>query len=185
MLCSRTPVSWGAFVAPIFAQRKKIRKEDRKKRNKKIQKGGGLTCRCLHHCTSFGRCFCLALPQREEEEGAEKEGPAAVAPLWARRCRPYCAHRWPLLLPPPAPAAVAIAPAWVGRCRPLLAPPTCWGRVEELLVAGELWIDHKKLILFPLFVCYDQCKPSPWSRPKSSGEESFLIFTTSYAFIII
>ncbi|MQL76117.1 hypothetical protein Taro_008502 [Colocasia esculenta] len=26
---------------------------------------------------------------------------------------------------------------------------TCWGRVEELLVAGELWIIHKKLIFFP------------------------------------
>ncbi|MQL78596.1 hypothetical protein Taro_011023 [Colocasia esculenta] len=25
---------------------------------------------------------------------------------------------------------------------------TCWGRVEELLVAEELWNDHKKLILF-------------------------------------
>ncbi|MQL69809.1 hypothetical protein Taro_002126 [Colocasia esculenta] len=28
---------------------------------------------------------------------------------------------------------------------------TCWGLVEELLVAGELWINHKKLIFFPLF----------------------------------
>ncbi|MQM19712.1 hypothetical protein Taro_052723 [Colocasia esculenta] len=26
---------------------------------------------------------------------------------------------------------------------------TCWGRVEELLVAGELWIDHKKVIFIP------------------------------------
>ncbi|MQM10926.1 hypothetical protein Taro_043826 [Colocasia esculenta] len=26
---------------------------------------------------------------------------------------------------------------------------TCKGRVEELLVAGELWIDHKKGIFFP------------------------------------
>ncbi|MQL82032.1 hypothetical protein Taro_014502 [Colocasia esculenta] len=26
---------------------------------------------------------------------------------------------------------------------------TCWGHVEELLVAGELWIDHKKDIFFP------------------------------------
>ncbi|MQM19739.1 hypothetical protein Taro_052750 [Colocasia esculenta] len=26
---------------------------------------------------------------------------------------------------------------------------TCWGHVEELLVAGELWIDHKKVIFFP------------------------------------
>ncbi|MQL74547.1 hypothetical protein Taro_006907 [Colocasia esculenta] len=26
---------------------------------------------------------------------------------------------------------------------------TCWGRVEELLVAGDLWINHKKLIFFP------------------------------------
>ncbi|MQL96332.1 hypothetical protein Taro_029007 [Colocasia esculenta] len=25
---------------------------------------------------------------------------------------------------------------------------TCWGRVEELLVAEELWNDHKKLIFF-------------------------------------
>ncbi|MQM12006.1 hypothetical protein Taro_044918 [Colocasia esculenta] len=27
---------------------------------------------------------------------------------------------------------------------------TCWGRVEELLVVGELWINHKKLIFFPV-----------------------------------
>ncbi|MQM03365.1 hypothetical protein Taro_036145 [Colocasia esculenta] len=26
---------------------------------------------------------------------------------------------------------------------------TCWGHVEELLVAEELWNDHKKLIFFP------------------------------------
>ncbi|MQL95878.1 hypothetical protein Taro_028551 [Colocasia esculenta] len=26
---------------------------------------------------------------------------------------------------------------------------TCWGHVEESLVAGELWIDHKKDIFFP------------------------------------
>ncbi|MQM05441.1 hypothetical protein Taro_038250 [Colocasia esculenta] len=26
---------------------------------------------------------------------------------------------------------------------------TCWGRVEELLVAEELWNDDKKLIFFP------------------------------------
>ncbi|MQM09480.1 hypothetical protein Taro_042351 [Colocasia esculenta] len=26
---------------------------------------------------------------------------------------------------------------------------TCWGHVEGLLVAGELWIDHKKAIFFP------------------------------------
>ncbi|MQM16575.1 hypothetical protein Taro_049532, partial [Colocasia esculenta] len=26
---------------------------------------------------------------------------------------------------------------------------TCWGCVEEFLVARELWIDHKKLIFFP------------------------------------
>ncbi|MQL80796.1 hypothetical protein Taro_013249 [Colocasia esculenta] len=26
---------------------------------------------------------------------------------------------------------------------------TCWDRVEELLVAEELWNDHKKLIFFP------------------------------------
>ncbi|MQM20221.1 hypothetical protein Taro_053237 [Colocasia esculenta] len=26
---------------------------------------------------------------------------------------------------------------------------TCWGCVEERLVAGELWIDHKKVIFFP------------------------------------
>ncbi|MQL98002.1 hypothetical protein Taro_030698 [Colocasia esculenta] len=26
---------------------------------------------------------------------------------------------------------------------------TCWGRLEEFLVARELWIDHKKLIFFP------------------------------------
>ncbi|MQM10983.1 hypothetical protein Taro_043882 [Colocasia esculenta] len=26
---------------------------------------------------------------------------------------------------------------------------TCWGRVEELLVAEKLWNDHKKLIFFP------------------------------------
>ncbi|MQL72527.1 hypothetical protein Taro_004863 [Colocasia esculenta] len=27
---------------------------------------------------------------------------------------------------------------------------TCWGRVEELLVAEELWNDHMKLIFFPV-----------------------------------
>ncbi|MQL69327.1 hypothetical protein Taro_001590 [Colocasia esculenta] len=27
---------------------------------------------------------------------------------------------------------------------------TCWGHVEEFLVARELWIDHKKLIFFPV-----------------------------------
>ncbi|MQL68671.1 hypothetical protein Taro_000954, partial [Colocasia esculenta] len=27
---------------------------------------------------------------------------------------------------------------------------TCWGRVEELLVAEELWNDHKKLIFSPV-----------------------------------
>ncbi|MQL73234.1 hypothetical protein Taro_005579 [Colocasia esculenta] len=27
---------------------------------------------------------------------------------------------------------------------------TCWGRVEELLVAEELWNDHKKFIFFPV-----------------------------------
>ncbi|MQL75799.1 hypothetical protein Taro_008179 [Colocasia esculenta] len=27
---------------------------------------------------------------------------------------------------------------------------TFWGRVEELLVAEELWNDHKKLIFFPI-----------------------------------
>ncbi|MQM11453.1 hypothetical protein Taro_044364 [Colocasia esculenta] len=26
---------------------------------------------------------------------------------------------------------------------------TCWGRVEECWVAGELWIDHKRDIFFP------------------------------------
>ncbi|MQM02905.1 hypothetical protein Taro_035681 [Colocasia esculenta] len=47
---------------------------------------------------------------------------------------------------------------------------TCCGRVEELLVAGELWIDHKKLIFFPLFVCFNLCKPSSWSRPKAGNQ---------------
>ncbi|MQL99736.1 hypothetical protein Taro_032463 [Colocasia esculenta] len=27
---------------------------------------------------------------------------------------------------------------------------TCWGHVEELLVAEELWNDHKKLFFFPV-----------------------------------
>ncbi|MQL93510.1 hypothetical protein Taro_026156 [Colocasia esculenta] len=27
---------------------------------------------------------------------------------------------------------------------------TCWGRVEELLVAEELWNDHKEIIFFPV-----------------------------------
>ncbi|MQL67930.1 hypothetical protein Taro_000202 [Colocasia esculenta] len=27
---------------------------------------------------------------------------------------------------------------------------TCWGRVGELLVAEDLWNDHKKLIFFPV-----------------------------------
>ncbi|MQM23069.1 hypothetical protein Taro_056130 [Colocasia esculenta] len=42
------------------------------------------------------------------------------------------------------------------------------GCVEELLVSRELWIDHKKLIFFSLFVCFSLCKPSYWSRPKLS-----------------
>ncbi|MQL98356.1 hypothetical protein Taro_031067 [Colocasia esculenta] len=37
---------------------------------------------------------------------------------------------------------------------------TCWGRVEELLVAGELWIDHKKAIFFP-FSSATTCKNRP------------------------
>ncbi|MQL68362.1 hypothetical protein Taro_000640 [Colocasia esculenta] len=37
---------------------------------------------------------------------------------------------------------------------------TCWGRVEELLVAGELWIDHKKLIFF-LFSSASACTNHP------------------------
>ncbi|MQM15961.1 hypothetical protein Taro_048914 [Colocasia esculenta] len=37
---------------------------------------------------------------------------------------------------------------------------TCWGRVEELLVAGELWIDHKKLIFF-LFSSASTCANHP------------------------
>ncbi|MQL98775.1 hypothetical protein Taro_031493 [Colocasia esculenta] len=37
---------------------------------------------------------------------------------------------------------------------------------KEILVAGELWIDHKKLIFFPLFVYFSLCKPSSWSRQK-------------------
>ncbi|MQL87326.1 hypothetical protein Taro_019860 [Colocasia esculenta] len=37
---------------------------------------------------------------------------------------------------------------------------TCWGRVEELLVAGELWIDHKKLIFF-LFSSASACANRP------------------------
>ncbi|MQM15563.1 hypothetical protein Taro_048509 [Colocasia esculenta] len=36
----------------------------------------------------------------------------------------------------------------------------CWGRVEELLVAGELWIDHKKLIFF-LFSSASSCANRP------------------------
>ncbi|MQM18219.1 hypothetical protein Taro_051207 [Colocasia esculenta] len=40
---------------------------------------------------------------------------------------------------------------------------TCWGCVEGLLLAGELWIDHKKLIFFPLFVCFSLCKSFSWS----------------------
>ncbi|MQM11222.1 hypothetical protein Taro_044127 [Colocasia esculenta] len=42
------------------------------------------------------------------------------------------------------------------RCLNILHPNprdefrTCWGRVEELLVAEELWNDHKKLIFFPV-----------------------------------
>ncbi|MQL83511.1 hypothetical protein Taro_016003 [Colocasia esculenta] len=32
--------------------------------------------------------------------------------------------------------------------------------------SGELWIDHKKLIFFPV-VCCDLHKPSSWSRAKA------------------
>ncbi|MQL73353.1 hypothetical protein Taro_005696 [Colocasia esculenta] len=59
-----------------------------------------------------------------------------------------------------------------GACLRWTSFRTCWGHVEELLVAGELWIDHNKPILFLLFVCYDHCKPSPWSQPKASGCDS-------------
>ncbi|MQM08495.1 hypothetical protein Taro_041350, partial [Colocasia esculenta] len=37
---------------------------------------------------------------------------------------------------------------------------TCWGLVEECWVAGELWIDHKKLIFF-LFLSASACANRP------------------------
>ncbi|MQM10133.1 hypothetical protein Taro_043022 [Colocasia esculenta] len=49
------------------------------------------------------------------------------------------------------------SPGPIGRAAPgrVVSPSTnefrtCWGRVEELLVAEELWNDHKKLIFFPV-----------------------------------
>ncbi|MQM21233.1 hypothetical protein Taro_054272 [Colocasia esculenta] len=43
---------------------------------------------------------------------------------------------------------------------------TCWGRVEELLVAEELWNDHKKLIFFP-FSSTVTCTNRPLEVGKS------------------
>ncbi|MQL83623.1 hypothetical protein Taro_016114 [Colocasia esculenta] len=43
---------------------------------------------------------------------------------------------------------------------------TCWGRVEGILVAGELWIDHKKLIFF-LFLSTSACANRPLGVDQS------------------
>ncbi|MQL92764.1 hypothetical protein Taro_025394 [Colocasia esculenta] len=47
---------------------------------------------------------------------------------------------------------------------------TCWGRVEELLVAGELWIDHKKVIFFPCLSA-TTCANCPLGVEQSSHLE--------------
>ncbi|MQL91053.1 hypothetical protein Taro_023658 [Colocasia esculenta] len=43
---------------------------------------------------------------------------------------------------------------------------TCWGRVEELLVAGEQESEHIKPFFFPIASASGLYKPSTWSRPK-------------------
>ncbi|MQM16088.1 hypothetical protein Taro_049042 [Colocasia esculenta] len=48
---------------------------------------------------------------------------------------------------------------------------TFWGRVEELLVAGELWIDHKKAIFFP-FLSASTCVNRPLGVDQSSVKET-------------
>ncbi|MQM17186.1 hypothetical protein Taro_050155 [Colocasia esculenta] len=48
---------------------------------------------------------------------------------------------------------------------------TCWGRVEEFLVAGELWIDHKKDIFFPrLSVATCTNRPIEVDQRRKPGE---------------
>ncbi|MQM20415.1 hypothetical protein Taro_053434, partial [Colocasia esculenta] len=51
---------------------------------------------------------------------------------------------------------------------------TCWGRVEELLVAGELWIDHKKDIFFP-------CSSATTRANHPLGVDQRVKFTTYWA----
>ncbi|MQL92777.1 hypothetical protein Taro_025407 [Colocasia esculenta] len=55
---------------------------------------------------------------------------------------------------------------------------TCWGRVEELLVAGELWIDHKKAIFFP-FSFASTCTNHPLGVDQSGLNNGFLKNETS------
>ncbi|MQM01894.1 hypothetical protein Taro_034648 [Colocasia esculenta] len=43
---------------------------------------------------------------------------------------------------------------------------SCWGHVEELLAAGELWNNHNKLIFFHIASAPGLHKPSTWSQPK-------------------
>ncbi|MQM08694.1 hypothetical protein Taro_041553 [Colocasia esculenta] len=43
---------------------------------------------------------------------------------------------------------------------------TCWGRVEECWAAGELWIDHKKVIFFP-FSSASACANRPLGVDQS------------------
>ncbi|MQL70729.1 hypothetical protein Taro_003042 [Colocasia esculenta] len=49
---------------------------------------------------------------------------------------------------------------------------TCWGRVEECWVAGELWIDHMKVIFFP-FSSGSACANHPLGVDQSY-QRSFL-----------
>ncbi|MQL83622.1 hypothetical protein Taro_016115 [Colocasia esculenta] len=49
---------------------------------------------------------------------------------------------------------------------------TFWGRVEGLLVAGELWIDHKKLIFF-LFLSTSACANRPLGVDQRNLHNSY------------
>ncbi|MQM21136.1 hypothetical protein Taro_054169, partial [Colocasia esculenta] len=50
---------------------------------------------------------------------------------------------------------------------------TCWGRVEECWVAGELWIGHKKVIFFP-------CSSAMTCANRPLGVDQRVEFTTCW-----
>ncbi|MQM05264.1 hypothetical protein Taro_038073 [Colocasia esculenta] len=51
---------------------------------------------------------------------------------------------------------------------------TCWGRVEKLLVAEELWNDHKKLFFFPV-ASAGTCTNRPLEVDQSPGPQSKIL----------